>query len=45
MDEEELLILRLADMEESAENKEVKILAKALLRYFKKKDKKTGFNK
>lgn len=43
MDELELLILRLEDLQESAENKEVKILAKALGRYFKKKDKGKGF--
>ena len=38
MDELELLKLRLEDLSESAENKEVKILAKSLLRFFTKKD-------
>lgn len=42
MGELELLKLRLEDMAESAENKEVKTLAKALLRYFKKR--KAGFD-
>lgn len=37
MDELQLLILRLEDLSESAENKEVKLLAKALLRYLDKK--------
>lgn len=44
MDELELLLLRLEDLEESAENKEVKILAKALNRYLKSiKEPKLGF--
>lgn len=40
MDELELLMLRLEDLEESAENKEVKTLTKAINRYLKslKKD-------
>lgn len=38
MNELELLKLRLEDLSESAENKEVKLLAKALLRYLKKED-------
>lgn len=40
MDELELLLLRLEDLQESAENKEVKILTKALNRYLKSLDKK-----
>lgn len=44
MDELELVLLRLEDLEESAENKEVKILAKALNRYLKSiKDSGAGF--
>jgi hypothetical protein len=44
MDELELLLLRLEDLQESSENKEVKILAKALNRYFKSlKDSSMGF--
>lgn len=44
MDELELLLLRLEDLQESAENKEVKILAKALNRYLKSlKDPTMGF--
>lgn len=35
MGELELLLLRLEDLQESAETKEVMILAKALNRYFK----------
>lgn len=38
MDELGLLKLRLEDLSEVAENKEVKLLAKALLRYYKKKE-------
>lgn len=41
MNELELLKLRLEDLAESAENKEVKLLAKALLRYLK--ESKIGF--
>ncbi len=43
MNELELLLIRLEDLAESAENKEVKTLAKALKRYFKNADKKLGF--
>lgn len=44
MNELELLLLRLEDLQESAENKEVKILAKALNRYLNSLDKgKMGF--
>lgn len=39
MNELELLLLRLEDMTESAESKEVKILAKTLKRYFENADK------
>lgn len=35
MDELELLLLRLEDLEESAENKEVRLLTKSLNRYLK----------
>lgn len=45
MNELELLLLRLEDLDESAENKEVKILAKALKRYFENASKgDLGFN-
>jgi len=40
MNEQELLLLRLEDLQESSENKEVKTLTKALNRYFKALDKK-----
>jgi predicted YcjX-like family ATPase len=44
MDELALLLLRLEDLEESAENKEVRILAKAFNRYLKHINKeKLGF--
>ncbi len=39
MDELALLLLRLEDLQESASNNEVKILAKALNRYFKSTEK------
>jgi len=46
MNELELLLLRLEDLQESSENKEVRILAKALNRYFKSLDKnEIGFTK
>jgi hypothetical protein len=41
VNELELLLLRLEDLSESAENKEVKTLTKALKRYFS--DKPMGF--
>lgn len=45
MDEIALLLLRLEGLQESAENKEVKTLAKALKRYFTNTNKeKMGFN-
>lgn len=45
MNELELLLLRLEDMTESAENKDARLLAKALSRYFKSTEKQTiGFN-
>jgi hypothetical protein len=45
MNELELLLLRLEDLAESAENKEVKILTKALKRYFHSTEKqKMGFS-
>lgn len=40
MNEKELLMLRLEDLQESADNKEVKTLTKALNRYLKSLDKK-----
>lgn len=40
MNELELLMLRLEDLQESAESKEVRVLAKALNRYLKSLDKK-----
>ena len=46
MDELALLLLRLEDLQESASNNEVKILAKALNRYFKSIQKaEIGFTK
>lgn len=39
MNELELLLLRLEDLQESASNNEVRLLAKALNRYFQSEDK------
>lgn len=43
MNELELLLIRLEDLSESAENKDARTLAKALKRYFEKSNKKMGF--
>jgi hypothetical protein len=44
VNELELLLLRLEDLSESAENKDAKVLAKALKRYFENTNKeKMGF--
>jgi len=40
MNEKELLLLRLEDMCESSDDKDVRVLAKALKRYFTSEDKK-----
>jgi hypothetical protein len=40
MNETELLLLRLEDISESSENKDARVLAKALKRYFENVDKK-----
>jgi hypothetical protein len=46
MNELDILLLRLGDLKDSAESKEVKILANALLRYFEKANKgEIGFKK
>lgn len=45
MNELELLLLRLEDLSESADGKEVKILAKALKRFFEKESKQFGFKR
>lgn len=44
MDELQLLILRLEDLSESADDKQVGTLAKALKRYYEKTNKKMGFS-
>lgn len=44
MNELELLVLRLEDLSDSAANNEVKILSKALKRYFEKAEKVIGFS-
>jgi hypothetical protein len=38
MNEKELLLIRLEDLSESSENKEVRTLAKALQRFYKSKE-------